>query len=104
MKNEILRSFLEGDRYENDELNEKADEVKNYEKVISIVKEYETTIKTQKKIILNAVHSQGRVLKKFIDSDKFLDMVKELGVSKSTIYFKINVIKKLNKYPKLKNL
>ena len=36
------------------------------------------------------------------DSDKFMEVVKDLAVSKSTIYFKINFIKILDKYPKLK--
>ena len=40
----------------------------------------------------------------FEQSDKYLDMVKELGGSKSTIYFKIDLIKMLDKYPKLKEL
>ena len=40
----------------------------------------------------------------FEQSDEYLDMVKELGGSKSTIYFKIDLIKMLDKYPKLKEL
>ena len=80
----------------------KADEVKSYEKAIPIAKEDETIIKTQS--MLNVVLIQGRALKTFKDSDKFLNMVKEPGVRKSTVYFKNNLIKKLDKYPKLKNL
>ena len=102
MENEILQSLLEGGRYENGKLNEKADEVKIYEKAIPIAKEDETIIKTQS--MLNVVLIQGRALKTFKDSDKFLNMVKEPGVRKSTVYFKNNLIKKLDKYPKLKNL
>ena len=36
------------------------------------------------------------------ESDKSMDMVMELGVSKSHIHFKINLIKIMYKYPKLK--
>ena len=46
----------------------------------------------------------GRVFIKYKDSDKFFNMVREFGVSKSTTYFKINVMKKLDKYSKLENL
>ena len=95
MEYEILQSLLEDGRYKNGKLNEKADEVKNYENAIPIVKEEETIIKTQS--ILNVVHRQGRVFKTFKDSDKFLNMLIEPGLRKSTVYFKNNLIKKLDK-------
>ena len=61
-------------------------------------------IKTQKKSILNVFYRQGRVFKKYKDSDKFFNMVREFGVSRSTTYFKINVMKQLDKYSKLEKL
>ena len=39
---------MEGDGCKNDELNEKADQVKSYEEAILIVKEHETIIKYTK--------------------------------------------------------
>lgn len=39
---------------------------------------------------------------RFRELEKFKNMVKELGISKSTIIFKINVMKLKGKYPKLK--
>ena len=101
MNSEILRSLVEADGYENDELIEKNNRVPNFEEAIPIVKEYERIIRTQKESMLNVAYRQGCVFKKFKESDKFMGMVKELGVSKSTIYFKINLIKILDKHTKL---
>ena len=72
--------MVECDGYENDEINEKADKVKNYEEGIPIVKEYETTIKTQKKNMPNITYMQGCVFKRWKISDKCLDLLKGLDV------------------------
>ena len=45
--------------------------------------------------------SQGQMLKKFKDTEGFVENV---GLSRSTIYFKIRLLRKfLRKYPTLKN-
>ena len=96
--------IAKGDGYENEELNQKADSVRNHEKTKTKVKEYEAIIKAQKKHILNAAYRLGSVFKRFQESHKFTDMVKEPWVSKSAIYFKINLTKIMNKYPKIKKV
>ena len=35
-------------------------------------------------------------------TEHFIDMVKELGINKSTILFKILIVKFVNKYPRIK--
>ena len=45
---------------------------------------------------------QGKIFKSFKEKEKFKKMVEELNIHKSTIIFKINVFKLINKYPKLK--
>ena len=52
--------------------------------------------------MLNVAHRQDCILKKFKQANRFMETVKELVISKSTIYLKINQIKILDKYPKLK--
>ena len=64
MKNEILRSLVEADGYENDELIEKNNRVPNFEEAIPIVKEYERIIRTQKENMLNVAYRQGCFFKK----------------------------------------
>lgn len=39
---------------------------------------------------------------KFKQSEKFVEMFKEIWVTKSTVYFKAKQVKVLGKYPKLK--
>ena len=44
---------------------------------------------------------QGEIFKSFKEKEKFQEMVKKLKIHKSTIIFKINVFKLIEKYPKL---
>ena len=48
-------------------------------------------------------YKQGKVFKKFKENRKFIEMVKQFGVSKSTIIFKINIVKLINKHHKIRN-
>ena len=56
VKNELVKSLMEGDIVENEELNERAKNVTNYEKDIPVVKDYELLINSKKKGILNVVY------------------------------------------------
>ena len=58
-------------------------------------------MKTKKKGIINVAFHQGQVFKKFKEKEKFVKLVSELGIHKTTITFKINVFKLCKKYPKL---
>ena len=62
-----------------------------------MVKDYKIIIGSQKKGILNDAFRQGKIFKSSKDSERFAEMVKELGVSKSTIYFKLILLKILEK-------
>ena len=44
---------------------------------------------------------QGIIFKRFKEKEKFQEMVGKLKIHKSTILFKINVFKLIEKYPKL---
>ena len=46
-------------------------------------------------------YHQGKTLKRFKEKEKFVKLVSELGIHKTTIIFKINVYKLSEKYPKL---
>ena len=64
--------------------------------------------KRQKHIEPFIPYSQGCVFKIFRANNNFLDMVKEIGISRSTINSKINLLKLLSfknwKFPRLKKL
>ena len=46
--------------------------------------------------------NKAKSLKNSKASENFIDMVKELGISKSTILFKISIVKLVNEYPRMK--
>lgn len=49
MKEESLRSFVEGEEYENDNLNNRVDNAKIYQDALLIIQEFEKIIKRQKR-------------------------------------------------------
>lgn len=66
-----------------------------------MVKEYEVVIRSRKKGTLKVAFRKGRILKHFKESEGFVEIIKKLCVSRSTVYFKINLLKILEKYLKL---
>ena len=69
-----------------------------------MVQDYENIIRLQKEDNVNVVLRQGKIFKRFKDSERFGDVFKKLGVSRFTVYFKLklNLLKLSEKYPKLK--
>ena len=47
-------------------------------------------------------YQQGQIFEKFKANENFIDMIKNLGFSKSTILFKISIVKFVNKYPRMR--
>ena len=84
-----------------DDLNKEAEETQDLEKAAEIIKQYEDIIKTKKKGITNVAYHQGQMLKRFKEKEKFVMLVSELGIHKTTIILKINVFKSCEKYHKL---
>ena len=97
----LLDSMIIDENLEVDDLNKEAEEVQNPEKTVKIIKRYEDIIKTERKRILNVAYHQGQVFKIFKEKEKFAKLVSELGIQKTTIIFKINVLKLCKKYCKL---
>ena len=56
---------------------------------------------TQKEKHIHAYH-QGKVFKRFKDKENFIKLVNEFKTQKSTIIFKINIVKLIHKHPKLR--
>lgn len=74
MKNELLRSLVDGKEYKNDELNVSISNVKSYQDAIQITEEYETIMQRQKRNIQSLLHRQGCMFERFKDCNDFLDM------------------------------
>ena len=86
---------------ETDELNKKAEEVQKPKDAAYLIKQYEDIIRTKKKGIINIAFHQGKVFKKFKDKEKFITLVSQLSIHKTTIIFKTDIFKLCEKYPKL---
>ena len=80
-------------------LDEMGENISKLEDVITVIKLYEEIIKMQKQQIISLLSQQGQILKK----NKYLGgVVWDYGLSKLTIYCKINLDKVFSKYPILK--
>ena len=84
-----------------DDLNKEAEKIEDPKKAAEIIKRYEDIIKTKNKGIINVAYHQGQVFKSFKEKEKFVKLVSEFGIHKTTIICKINVFKLCKKYPKL---
>ena len=96
----MLDSFVH-DEINKEELSARADNVKNCQEVVKIIKECENIIKKNKKNIIRFAYEQGKIFKKFKENAKFKDLVEQFGINRSTIIFKINIVKLADKYPKM---
>ena len=57
-------------------------------------------IRTKKSNLLMTAYQQGKIFKKFITNNKFINAVTKFEISKATINFKIGVVKFIDEYPK----
>ena len=75
--------------------------MEGYEEAVNIIKEYKDIIKTNKKNIIFFAYQQGKVFRKFKENRKFNSLIKQFKITKSTIIFKINIVKLVDKCPKM---
>ena len=75
--------------------------LEDYQEAMNIIEEYENFIKTNNKKIIRFAYQQGKVFKKLKKNRKFKNLVGKFKINKSTIIFKINIVKIVDKYPKM---
>ena len=86
---------------ETEELNQKANKAEKPEEDAAVIQTYKDIICIKKKNIISIAYHQGKVFKQSKDKGKFIKQVMEFKVHKSTIIFKINIVKLIDKHPKL---
>ena len=94
--------MIESKIVQNKQLNLRLDNIRSCEDAIHVVKEFSNIIKYKKKRILNLEYKQEVLCNKIKESNRFKKMLKDIGISKSTIYFKVKLVKVLEKYLKFK--
>ena len=105
-REEEMKEWLKKNHHGNKDLNEKG--VKNEKsgkrrRHFLIIRTYKEIIKTKKKKIICSACRKGIIFKKFKEKKKFVRMTKNFNFSKSAMIFKINIMKLVDKYPKLIN-
>ena len=93
VKKQLTELMVVNEIVETDELNKQAEEVQVPEEAANVIKDYEDIIWSKKKGIIQIAYHQGKVFKKFKDKEKFITLVNKLGIHKTTIIFKINILK-----------
>ena len=86
---------------ESDELNKQAEEIQDPEEAVKVIQKYKNIIRTKKKGVIRIAFHQGKVFKKFKDKEKFITLVKNIGIHKTAIIFKINIFKLCERHSKL---
>ena len=76
--------------------------VKSPEEAVEAVNNMKKIIKSNKGKILWLAYQQDQIFENFKTNENFIDMIKEVEISKSTILFKISIVKFVNKYPRMK--
>ena len=97
----MLESITINNAVEIEKLNKRAERVEKPEDAAVIIKKYEQIFRVKRKGNISIAFHQGKIFKQFKEKEKFQEMVGKLNIHKSTIIFKINVFKLIEKYPKL---
>ena len=85
-----------------EDLNELAEKVQKPEEAADIIKQYEEILRTKRKGIVSVVYYQGKIFKGFKEKETLIQIVNKLKINKSTIIFKINIFKLIEKHPGLR--
>ena len=101
IKKQLLQSITINNAVEIDEINKRADKVEKPEDAADIIKQYEEILHTKRKGIISVAQYQGKIFKRFKEKEKFMEMVRKLKIHKSTIIFKINLFKFVEKHLQL---
>ena len=90
------------DKLVNEVIDKTAKNVKSSEEAVEVINEIKEIIKINKCNILWLAYQQGQIFERFKMNDNFIKMVKEIGISKSTMVFKIYIVKFINKYTRMR--
>ena len=101
IKKRLIDSFVYNENINTKDLIELEDRVEGYEEAMIIIKEYEDIIKTSKMNIIFFAYQQGKVFRKFKENRKFKSLVEQFEITEGTIIFRINIVKIVDKYPKM---
>ena len=97
----MLDSLVYNVNINTEDLNERENRVEDYKEAMNIIKKTEDVIKTNRKNTIFFAYQQGKDYRKFKENRKFKCLVEWLKMTKGTVIFKINIVKLVDKYPKM---
>ena len=98
----LLDSLVSKEEIQTQGLEELIKKTSNPNDATELVKKLDKLTKCSKNNILVWAYQQGKVFQKFKSNNKFVSAVTEFGISKTTINFKIDIVKFIENYPKMK--
>ena len=96
-----MESLVYNENIDTEDLSERANIVESCEEAMDVIKKYEDIIETNKKSIIFFDYQQGNVIRKFRENRKFKGLVEQFKITKGTIKFEMNIVKLVDKYPKI---
>ena len=76
--------------------------VDNPDDAAELMERTERIMKSKKNNILTLAYHQGIIFKKYKENSKFTSAIAKFNISKATINFKIDIIKFIDDYPKMR--
>ena len=98
----LLDSLISKEEIETKGLEKLIKNTSNPNDAIQLAKKLVKLTKCSKNNILVWAYQQGKVFQKFKSNNKFVSAVTKFGISKTTINFKIDIVKFIENYPKMK--
>ena len=99
---EKFRESIMSEKIEGKVVEELAKNVDNPDEAAELIKKIEKNIKSKKNNILMLAYQQGEIFRRIETNNKFTSAVSEFKISKTTINFKIDIVKFIDKYPKMR--
>ena len=86
---------------ENKGIEELAENVENPDDVAELIKKVDKMINSKKNNILMIGYQQSKIFRRFKTDNKFISAVSAFKISKTTLNFKKDIVKFIDKYPKM---
>ena len=96
-----LRESIISEQTESKGIEELAKNVEIPDESAKLIKDMDKMIKIKKNNIFMIVYQQGKIFRRFKTDNKFISTVSTFEISKTTINFKIDIVKFIEKYPKM---
>ena len=102
MISEKLCESIMSEKIESKGVEDFSKNVDNPDDIAKLIKKIDKMIKIKKKHILKLAYEQGVIFRRFKTNTRFASAISEFKISKATINFKIDIVKFIDKYPKMR--